>query len=187
MWAAWGWKSHLRSYWDAAGLEVGLYTDVSTSTKQEDGRGGGGCWMYQRSPPPRLGDEDDWQMSAEQLDKPHEKSGLAAGEADRVGWLAQVWLNSLSTEYPLSPATTCRLFKATYGWVPWVFAWWHTDVVASFPIPAHLTWHNDCAFKVQTVSFNSRGVSDGLVALNSYSLLFSYSQCATFDINTMVI
>lgn len=65
----------------------------------------------------------------------------------------------------LSAEATCRLFKATYGWVPWVFAWWHIDAVPPFPIPFHLTWHNDCAFKVQTVNLNLTVVSDGLVAL----------------------
>lgn len=63
-------------------------------------------------------------------------------------WL-RFGIGSVLAACPLSsPATTCRLFKVTYGRVQQAFAWWHIDVLLPFPIPVHLAWHNDCAFKV---------------------------------------
>lgn len=78
-----------------------------------------------------------------------------------IGW----GLDSLSTE------KKPQLYnKQVVQGNPWlgaisVFAWWHIDDVPSSHSPSHLTWHNDCVFKVQTVSFNRRVFADGLVVL----------------------
>lgn len=137
-------------------------TDDSVSTKGttgEVGRAAGWC--------NRGGEEEDWQMSARQLGKTHEKSGLSAGVADRVGWLAQVWtqlpLRRIFLRRPQPQHAGCSR-RHTVECSERL----HGDTLMFcllFRFPFHLTWHNDCAFKVQTVSFHLGGVSDGLSAL----------------------